>query len=200
MAVIAGLLAAAVAANLAAPDDAIGIGLTRVAFAAAAVTWCAGAAARRGESLRTLGTGRNEPAALAWLALALGVAGWLTLNGLNSSLPPWWPPDLAGSDPALALVMIVLVAPAGEEVFFRGFVRQALRPALPPWTAILVLTTLGVVHSAIAFPGATPDLLVGQGLLAFTLAAAAEVLKLPVVVGARLLCEAGIVAGGMLLA
>lgn len=200
MAVFFGLLAAAISALLVAPVEAIGVGLARTAFATAAVAVCAAMAFQRGDSLRALGASRSEPSTAVWLAPALAVAGWLTFNGLENSRLPWWPPQAGGVDPLIGLALIGLVGPAGEEIFFRGFVRQALQASLRPWAVIGVLTALGVGHAAIVHPGATPDLLVGLGVLAFILAAAAELLRLELVVAARLAWEALILAGGFLAA
>lgn len=200
VAAIFGLLAAAISALLVAPEEAIGIGLARTAFASAAVALCAAMALQRGDSLRALGASQSELSTPAWLVPALAVAGWLTFNGLENSRLPWWPPQAGGIDPLIGLALMALVGPAGEEIFFRGFVRKALHTTLRPWAVIGVLTALGVGHAAIVHPGATPDLLVGLGVLAFTLAAAAELLRLELVVAARLAWEALIVAGGFLAA
>ncbi len=68
-----------------------------------------------------------------------------------------------GASLALMAPVVMVVAPVGEEIFFRGFLHKALRRRLPMWgAAVLSSVVFGLVH---VYPLLIPALfVVGLGL------------------------------------
>jgi uncharacterized protein len=84
------------------------------------------------------------------------------------------PPEQAllqavGSDPVVTTLVVlaaVVLAPVGEELFFRGFLFQALRRRVGLWPSAFMSSALfGVVHIEVIDPAAIPALLVAVALL-----------------------------------
>ncbi|HEX8099537.1 MAG TPA: type II CAAX endopeptidase family protein [Actinomycetota bacterium] len=147
--------------------------LGEIAFGAAVIFWIR--YINRG-SLRALGV-----PATPWRDIGIGiaaggvliVAGALTLVlvrelvTLISGKTPAQPEQLVSCVRGTALAfmgpVVVLVAPAGEETFFRGFLYKGLRRRMPVWGAALLSGAIfGAVH---VYPLLIPALfVVGVGL------------------------------------
>ena len=85
----------------------------------------------------------------AWYAFTLLYAALLTPVGKQDTL------DALGANDTVALlvvttVLVVLVAPFAEEIFFRGFCYRALRNRFSRWTAAVIV---GTIFSAIHYSG-----------------------------------------------
>ncbi len=100
--------------------------------------------------------GRLEPAAwcvgvLAIVALSHGVDACLHLLGWGSPSMDRIQSGLEGVSTgyfALAWIGIAVIAPLGEELFFRGLVQRGLCPGLGPPAALLVASLLfGLAHA-----------------------------------------------------
>ena len=95
--------------------------------------------------LRTF-AGWTIAAIAGWYAFAVLYAALLEPAGEQDTL------DALGADEGLALLIIstllvVLIAPFVEEIFFRGFVYRALRNRFGRWTAATIAGTLfGAIH------------------------------------------------------
>ena len=88
-----------------------------------------------------------------WYAFALSYAALVQAEGKQDTL------DALGASDGLAwlvtaTLLVVVVAPFAEEIFFRGFCYRALRNRFGRWTAAAIV---GVVFSSIHFTG--PDTL-----------------------------------------
>jgi len=88
-----------------------------------------------------------------WYAFALSYAALIPAEGEQDTL------DALGANEGLALLLtatllVVVVAPFAEEIFFRGFCYRALRNRFGRWTAAAIV---GVVFGSIHFTG--PDTL-----------------------------------------
>jgi uncharacterized protein len=138
---------------------------------------------------RLWGPIRPKLSHLGW-GLLVGVAGFLgiqvTLGVLLTLLGETDQPQqelltVVGRDP-LATVMVLLVAvvfaPVGEELFFRGILFQALRRRVGLWPAAVISSVpFGAVHVEVIGPEALPAILVAVLLLC-----AAVVPRFPLVV------------------
>jgi uncharacterized protein len=104
--------------------------------------------------LRRLGLGR-----IALGALGLGVLAWLVYLLIAGALSPLLQPEQedvtrdlgADTDSPLALlaagILIVVLAPLSEEIFFRGFMYAGLRRAMPLLIAALISSLVwGALH------------------------------------------------------
>ena len=111
-------------------------------------------------SLAALGLPRR-PSRDAMLGIGVGVglifAGGATLYVVREAVslvtgePPEQPEQIVacvrGASLAFMAPVVVVVAPIGEEIFFRGFLYKGLRRRLPVWGAAIVSSFLfGVVH------------------------------------------------------
>ena len=91
---------------------------------------------------------------VGWAALAYaGYVAFLVLYGLVIGVPEeqTTPEDVGADQGDFGLVnaglLFVVIAPIGEEVFFRGFLYRALRGSLPVWPAALVAGGIfGLIH------------------------------------------------------
>ncbi|HXF56618.1 MAG TPA: CPBP family intramembrane glutamic endopeptidase [Actinomycetota bacterium] len=148
-----------------------------LAFALAVVGWVRfvsrGSLAALGRPRRPGGDlGVGAVAGLGLVALAYGVlaAVSVAVRAVTGSPPPQ-PEQVAGCvrGEALALFapVVILLAPLGEELYFRGFLYRGLRRRYGTWPSALVSGALfGVVHfGGLAFLLIIPSLvLVGVGL------------------------------------
>src|SRR5207244_11992953 len=78
------------------------------------------------------------------------------------------PTYVSGLVLALLAPAVILVAPLGEELLFRGFLYRGLRSSLPVWASAIVSAVLfGLVHLAgglALWPIVPPLMIVGIGL------------------------------------
>jgi uncharacterized protein len=94
----------------------------------------------------------------------------LTLTLLGETDPPEQELlQAVGSDPLVTLLVViaaVVLAPIGEELFFRGILFQALRRRVGLWAAATISSaTFGVVHVEVIGEGALPAVLTATVLL-----------------------------------
>jgi uncharacterized protein len=114
---------------------------------------------------------------LGWGVL-VGVGGFLgiqlvlglTLTLLGESDPPEQELlQAVGSDPLITLMIViaaVVLAPIGEELFFRGVLFQALRRRVGLWaSAVISSAVFGVVHVEVIGRGALPAVVAATVLL-----------------------------------
>jgi uncharacterized protein len=138
-------------------------------FALVAAAW--GITADGGRvDLRTFGFRRFKPSALGWVVVAFVV--YLILAGLYSQLvnpPPDKLPDQLGANDSTLLavftgIFVIAIAPFAEELFFRGFLFQALQRSWGTW--------LGAFSSAVIFSAIhlEPDKFVQLAILGTALA------------------------------
>jgi membrane protease YdiL (CAAX protease family) len=97
--------------------------------------------------------GWTAAALAAWYAFTVLYAALLNSTGRQNTL------DALGANDGIGLLiaatlLLVLIAPLAEEIFFRGLCYRALRNRLGRWTSAL---TVGVVFGAIHYDG--PDTL-----------------------------------------
>jgi membrane protease YdiL (CAAX protease family) len=144
-----------------------------VAFGVSALFWIR--YVNRG-SLAVLGA-PARPRRDVWLGMGVGIAlifaGAATLSvtrelvSLLTGEAPEQPEQIVacvrGAALAFMAPVVVVVAPIGEEIFFRGFLHKALRRRLPMWGAAILSSILfGLVH---VHPVLIPALfVVGLGL------------------------------------
>ena len=144
-----------------------------IAFGASALFWIR--YVHHG-SWAPLGTPERPWRDVAWgLVVGVGLifAGGLTLNLLRDLVSlltgetPKQPEQIVACVRGTALTLmgpvVVVVAPLGEEIFFRGFVYRGLRRRFPVWPAALISAVVfGAVH---VYPLLIPALfVVGLGL------------------------------------
>jgi membrane protease YdiL (CAAX protease family) len=102
------------------------------------------------------------------VAVSAAVTSLVTLIvGHTPAAPEQIPDDVNGGLLALSGVVVVLLAPTAEEMFFRGFLYRGLRRRFGVWTSALISGGFfGLVHFAgVSFLLIIPSLvLVGVGL------------------------------------
>lgn len=158
-------------ANLYATQLVVGVafGLTAIGFAAAEVD------GRLREALERLGLGRI----LLRIVVIAGL-GWLAYVAAAALLVPILQPEQEdvtrrlGTDEGSVLsvivagLLIVVVAPLSEELFFRGFMYAGLRRSMPIWPAALVSGAIfGSLHLAGGNAGVAIQLAVFGVILAY---------------------------------
>jgi membrane protease YdiL (CAAX protease family) len=105
---------------------------------------------------------------LTWLAFVILSAVWVSALGIDE--PDDLPEQLGVDESTLAFVsvavLVTVVAPIAEEVFFRGYFFTALRSWRGPWlAAILTGVVFGAIHAGSAPAGyLVPLALFGIGL------------------------------------
>jgi membrane protease YdiL (CAAX protease family) len=111
--------------------------------------------------------------ALGWMALAFAVylafsGAWLSLLDLHEkdNLPQELGVQKSTAALVAVCVLVTIVAPIAEELFFRGFFFGALRNWRGPWLAALLT---GAVFGAIHVGSAPAGFLVPLGVLGFML-------------------------------
>jgi membrane protease YdiL (CAAX protease family)/uncharacterized RDD family membrane protein YckC len=150
-------------------------------FGAALVTVALGVASgwdrsRIGESLRRLGLRRFKPSALGWMLLLL--FGYYVAVAIFSSLvvqPEQ--EDISGElgvgdenviVAITAVLLIGVLAPISEELFFRGFLFAGLRQRLSLWPAVVISGLLfGLVHAPSGITTVIPLAMLGMLLAWF---------------------------------
>jgi membrane protease YdiL (CAAX protease family) len=108
-------------------------------------------------------------ALLVWLGFILVTAGWVALIGASDASDEL-PQELGVDESTVALVavafLVCVVAPVGEEFFFRGYFFQALSSWKGVWPAAVIT---GVIFGAIHGGSSDPAFLVPLGVFGFGL-------------------------------
>jgi uncharacterized protein len=176
--VVVGLFVFIAASAAGVPDDAPGlnIGLTlvqNVALVGAALFFAAMGLARRPAAadfgLRPSRFWRSVGLLVAvWIGFLILSAAWAALVSLDQQQE--LPAELGADGPLLnvlaVVVLVTVVAPLGEELFFRGFFFGALRNWRGPWpAAVLTGLVFGGVHVGSSPIGyLVPLMIFGAGL------------------------------------
>jgi membrane protease YdiL (CAAX protease family) len=178
-AIVVGIVGAILGASFDDPPPAVNIAATIVqdgAFVAAAVLF----AGRAGRVLPAqFGLVRTRVgAAIGWMAAAYVVyvalgAAWAALvdTDAQDSLPDSLGVDESTAALVAVCVLVTVIAPLAEEVFFRGYFFGALRNWRGPWPAALAT---GIVFGAIHAGGTEPVFLVPLAVLGFMLCVVRE--------------------------
>lgn len=115
------------------------------------------------EILRRLGVRRFEPAALKWMAAAIGA--YLLFSFLYSALivVPEQEDIAAGFGPIpVQILLIVIAAPISEEICFRGMLYGGLRERLPRLAAALIAGLIfGGLHALTGVTAVPPLIFFG---------------------------------------
>lgn len=147
----------------------LAFGLTAIGFAAAEVN------GRLREALGRLGFGR-----IVLRIVVIAGLGWLAYVAAAALLVPILQPEQEdvtrelGTDEGSVLsvivagILIIIVAPLSEELFFRGFMYAGLRRSMPIWPAALVSGAIfGSLHLAGGNVGVAIQLTVFGVILAY---------------------------------
>jgi membrane protease YdiL (CAAX protease family) len=106
---------------------------------------------------------------LTWVTFILVTAAWVTLLGVDDTQEDL-PEELGVDESTIALLavafLVCVVAPIGEEFFFRGYFFTALRSWKGLWPAALIT---GLVFGAIHAGSSDPAFLVPLGFFGFAL-------------------------------
>lgn len=167
----AGLLAAVLTPALVVPFDSdlestAGLIVAQALFASALIVVAVRIASGDGgarEALSKLGLRRFRPSALGWMALAY--VCFLVFAAVYNSLVPVEQEDIArdlGLDTGvlgavLVTLVIVVMAPVSEEIFFRGMLFGGLRRGMPTVVAALVSgAVFGGLHAPTGISAVPP--------------------------------------------
>jgi membrane protease YdiL (CAAX protease family) len=136
---------------------------TALGFLLVPVAIAAGRGASGREALRHLGLRRFRPSALKWMAVAIGVYLLFSFAYVALFGPPHQK-DIAESFGAVPvqILLIVIAAPIGEEVCFRGMLFGGLRTRLPRVAAALVSALVfGALHATTGLSAVPPLIVFG---------------------------------------
>lgn len=98
---------------------------------------------------------REVPAAVHGAAFAFGLLGNFAVSFVMNLLPAGWLASYAeqsagiydAGQPFWSIVAVVIFAPVGEELLFRGMIYRSFRKAMPFWAAAVLSALLfGVAH------------------------------------------------------
>jgi uncharacterized protein len=102
------------------------------------------------DRLRDLGVGilsGTGLVVLGWVAGIIVVVVARLILGHAPVQPEQIPSSVEGPSLLLSAIVVVVAAPIGEEVFFRGFLFQGLRQRFPLWPAVLISAAVfALVH------------------------------------------------------
>jgi len=115
------------------------------------------------QALRQLGLRRFRPSALKWMAVAIGLYLLFSFAYVALFGPPHQK-DIAESFGAVPvqILLIVIAAPIGEEVCFRGMLFGGLRTRLPRIAAALVSgLVFGALHATTGLSAVPPLIVFG---------------------------------------
>lgn len=136
---------------------------TALGFLLVPVAIAAGRGADPRQALRQLGLRRFRPSALKWMAAAIGVYLLFSFAYVALFGPPHQE-DIAesfGTVP-VQILLIVIAAPIGEEVCFRGMLFGGLRTRLPRIAAALVSgLVFGALHATTGLSAVPPLIVFG---------------------------------------
>jgi len=158
-----------------------GLAALDVVFLAAMVVWLARQHPGAPRALGIRVTGRAVAAGLglgaalyAVVAFGLGEAVIWVLERFSDAtveVPAQLPDEIGGRVAVLAVVVVVVLAPVTEELYFRGILFRSVRDRRGPWLGILVSSLLfGLVHYT---PTDGPGVIVLPLVMVFTGAALA---------------------------
>lgn len=131
--------------------------LGELAFAGAAVFWvkvvnrgplaALGLPRRPARDLRTGLLGAAGLLLVAYAAAFVVIAVASAILGHRPAQPEQIQSCITGTSLGLSGLVVVLVAPFGEEIFFRGFLYKSLRNRFSPWPAALISSVaFALVH------------------------------------------------------